>query len=115
MSSLGALVGYRTDKCSLPNYFESHGRGSAFDMPIREYLDGERFCHRHPVHGFGLGTMREDTQWARPVASDFVEYAVIGLLQRIRPRAQASGPSPGQDGDTRAPVLINFSASSAVF
>jgi len=43
MSSLGALVGYRTDKCSLPNYFESHGRGSAFDMPIREYLDGERF------------------------------------------------------------------------
>ena len=26
---------------------------------------------------------------ARPVASDFVEYAVIGLLQRIRPRAQA--------------------------
>jgi len=48
---------------------------------------------------------------ARPVASDFVEYAVIGLLQRIRPRA----PSPGQDGDTRVPVLINFSASSAVF
>ena len=44
MSSLGVLVGYRTDKCSLPNYyFESHGRGSAFDMPIREYLDGERF------------------------------------------------------------------------
>ena len=41
------------------------------------------------MHGFGLGTMREDTQWARPVASDFVEYAVIGLLQRIRPRAQA--------------------------
>jgi len=27
----------------------------------------------------------------------------------------ASGPSPGQDGDTRVPVLINFSASSAVF
>ena len=26
---------------------------------------------------------------ARPVASDFVECAVIGLLQRIRPRAQA--------------------------
>ena len=26
---------------------------------------------------------------ARPVASDFVEYAMIGLLQRIRPRAQA--------------------------
>ena len=26
---------------------------------------------------------------ARPVASEFVEYAVIGLLQRIRPRAQA--------------------------
>jgi hypothetical protein len=43
MSSLGALVGYRTDKCSLPNYFESYGRGSVFDMPIREYFDGERF------------------------------------------------------------------------
>jgi hypothetical protein len=26
---------------------------------------------------------------ARPVASDFVEDAVIGLLQRIRPRAEA--------------------------
>jgi len=27
--------------------------------------------------------------WPAPSASDFVEYAVIGLLQRIRPRAQA--------------------------
>jgi transposase len=27
----------------------------------------------------------------------------------------ASGPGPGQDGDTRVPVLINFSASSAIF
>jgi len=27
--------------------------------------------------------------WPAPSASDFVEYAVIGLLQRIRPQAQA--------------------------
>ena len=27
--------------------------------------------------------------WPAPSASNFVEYAVIGLLQRIRPRAQA--------------------------
>src|SRR4029077_17179431 len=47
---------------------------------------------------------------ARPVASGFFEYAMIGLHQRIRPRTK-----PGQDGDTRVPVLINFPASSAIF
>ena len=36
---------------------------------------------------------------------------LFSLLQRIRPRVQASG----QDGDTRVPVLIKLSASSAVF
>ena len=36
---------------------------------------------------------------------------MISLLQRIRPRRL----SPGQDGDTRVPVLINFAASSAIF
>ena len=47
---------------------------------------------------------------ARPVASGFFECARIGLLQRIRPRTK-----PGQDGDTRVPVLINFAASGAIF
>jgi hypothetical protein len=47
---------------------------------------------------------------ARPVASGFFECAMIGLLQRIRPRTK-----PGQDGDTRVPVLINFAASGAIF
>jgi transposase len=47
---------------------------------------------------------------ARPVASGFFERAMIGLHQRIRPRTK-----PGQDGDTRVPVLINFAASGAVF
>ena len=36
---------------------------------------------------------------------------MISLLQRIQPRVEASG----QDGDTRVPVLISVSASSAVF
>ena len=36
---------------------------------------------------------------------------LISLLQRIRPRRSP----PGQDGDTRTPVLINSSASCAVF
>jgi putative transposase len=47
---------------------------------------------------------------ARPVASGLFECAMIGLLQRIRPRTK-----PGQDGDTRVPVLINFAASTAIF
>ena len=47
---------------------------------------------------------------ARPVLSGFFECAMIGLLQRIRPRTK-----PGQDGDTRVPVLINFAASVAIF
>src|ERR1700691_3674507 len=50
--------------------------------------------------------------WAAPSARGFVEIRrLISLLQRIRPRR----PSPGQDGDARAPVLINSSASCAVF
>lgn len=47
---------------------------------------------------------------ARPVASGLFECAMIGLLQRIRPRTK-----PGQDGDTRVPVLINFAASTGIF
>ena len=41
----------------------------------------QRFFDRHNVSF--------KKRMARPVASDFVEYAVISLLQRIRPRAQA--------------------------
>ena len=49
---------------------------------------------------------------ARPVCKGFCrDRRLISLLQRIRPRRSP----PGQDGDTRAPVLINFPASNAVF
>ena len=47
-----------------------------------------------------------------PVCKGFCrDRRLISLLQRIRPRRSP----PGQDGDTRAPVLINSSASCAVF
>ena len=49
--------------------------------------------------------------WPAPSASDFFRER-SGQSASTYP---ASGPSPGQDGDTRVPVLINFSASSAVF
>ena len=49
---------------------------------------------------------------ARPVCKGFCrDRRMISLLQRIRPRRSP----PGQDGDARAPVLINSSASCAVF
>ena len=49
---------------------------------------------------------------ARPVCKGFCrDRRLISPLQRIRPRRSP----PGQDGDTRAPVLINSSASCAVF
>jgi transposase len=49
---------------------------------------------------------------ARPVCKRFYrDRRMISLLQRIRPRRL----SPGQDGDTRALVLISLPASSAVF
>jgi hypothetical protein len=49
---------------------------------------------------------------ARPVCKGFCrDRRLISLLQRIRPRRSP----PGQDGDTRALVLINSSASCAVF
>jgi transposase len=49
---------------------------------------------------------------ARPVCKRFCrDRPLISLLQRIRPRRSP----PGQDGDTRAPVLINFPALNAVF
>src|SRR5580704_12418844 len=49
---------------------------------------------------------------ARPVCKGFCrDRRLISLLQRIRPRRSP----PGQDGDTRAPVLTNSSASCAVF
>ena len=49
---------------------------------------------------------------ARPVCKRVCrDRLLISLLQRIRPRRV----SPGQDGDTRAPVLIKRSASSAAF
>ena len=47
---------------------------------------------------------------ARPVCKGFCrDRRLISLLQRIRPRRSL----PGQDGDTRAQVLINSSARRA--
>jgi hypothetical protein len=40
---LGFLVRYPTDKCSLQQPCCGPGRAAVFDMPIRQYLDGERF------------------------------------------------------------------------
>src|ERR1700735_1379514 len=49
---------------------------------------------------------------ARPVCKGFCrDRRLISLLQRIRPRRSP----PDQDGDTCAPVLINSSASCAIF
>ncbi len=49
---------------------------------------------------------------ARPVCKGICrDRPLFSLRQRIRPRRIP----PGQDGDTRAPVLINFPASNAVF
>jgi transposase len=49
---------------------------------------------------------------ARPVCKRICrDRRLIGLLQRIRPGRQP----PGQDGDTRAPVLIKTAATNAVF
>jgi transposase len=63
----------------------------------------DRFVQRHELSFKNV--------WPAPSASDFVECAFFSLLQRIRPRADV----PGQDGDTRVPVLIKFAASSAIF
>jgi transposase len=49
---------------------------------------------------------------ARPVCKGICrDRPLFSLRQRIRPRRIP----PGHDGDTRAPVLINFPASNAVF
>ena len=63
--------------------------------------------------------LRREAQALKEVVADLTlenrgfdrERRKISLLQRIRPRRV----SPGQDGDTRAPVLIKRSASSAAF
>ena len=73
---------------------------------------GYRKLSARPRHYAQAAGAIEDfkKRMARPVASGFFECAMIGLLQRIRPRTK-----PGQDGDTRVPVLINFAASGAIF
>ena len=53
-----------------------------------------------------------EKRMARPVCKGVCrDRRLISLLQRIRPRRSL----PGQDGDTRALVLINSSASCAAF
>jgi transposase len=49
--------------------------------------------------------------WPAPSARDYVEMAADQSASTY----PASGSSPGQDGDTRAPVLIKLTASSAIF
>jgi hypothetical protein len=91
----------------------------------------ETACRRHgarcdlrrgegaPPRGAGAGGGRPhprkptaQKRMARPVCKGFDrERRTISLLQRIRPRRFP----PGQDGDTRAPVLIKHSASSVAF
>ena len=52
---------------------------------------GYRKLSARPRHYAQAAGAIEDfkKRMAGPVASDFIEYAVIGLLQRIRPRARA--------------------------
>ena len=70
-------------------------------------------------HAQAQGAIRDfKKRMARPVAT-YGPPRCKWFLRVRRDRSAstypASGPSPGQDGDTRVPVLISFSASSAVF
>jgi beta-glucosidase len=88
----------------------------AFEIAIEKGLPGSVMCAYNQVNGayscenpWLLDQVLKNV-WPAPSASDFVEYAFFSLLQRIRPRALV----PGQDGDTRVPILIRTSASSAI-
>ena len=75
---------------------------------------GYRKLSARPRHHAQADGAIEDfkKRMARPVCKRFYrDRCMISLLQRIRPRRL----SPGQDGDTRALVLISLPASSAVF
>ena len=73
---------------------------------------GERFSSSVIWRFFDRHEITFKNVWPAPSAREFCrDCRLISLLQRIRPRGTASG----QDGDTRAPVLIKVSASSAVF
>ena len=75
---------------------------------------GYRKLSARPRHHAQADGAIEDfkKRMARPVCKRFYrDRRMISLLQRIRPRRL----SPGQDGDTRALVLISLPASSAVF
>ena len=75
---------------------------------------GYRKLSARPRHHAQAAGAIEDfkKRMARPVCKRFYrDRRMISLLQRIRPRRL----SPGQDGDTRALVLISLPASSAVF
>jgi hypothetical protein len=50
---------------------------------------------------------------ARPVRKGFCRDWLLIQSASTYPASEAL--SPGQDGDTRVPVLIRFTASSAVF
>ena len=72
---------------------------------------GERFSSSVLWRFFDRHEITFKKRMARPVCKWFCrDRRLIGLLQRIRPRRFP----PGQDGDTRAPVLIKSSATDAV-
>jgi len=73
---------------------------------------------RQKVEGLAPGCIRNNSPrqhtknvWSAPSASDLLRPDLISLRQRIR----SPGHGPGQVGDPRIPVLINFTASSAPF
>ena len=86
------------------------------DATLVEYQEalaktGHRFSVSTIWRFFDRRELTLKNVWPAPSARGFVEIAVISLLQRIRPRRRPLG----QDGDTRALVLIKLPASSAVF
>ena len=72
---------------------EEFGLSVSDDTIYRAWKDlGLLACEwpgRRPTSRTQTPWRRSKNVWPAPSASDFVEYAVIGLLQRIRPRAQA--------------------------
>ena len=92
-------IGHETSKSTIYNLLARHGWRKLMPRPF------------HPRRDIAAQGAFKNV-WPAPSASDFYRvHHMISLLQRIRPRVDDSG----QDGDTRVPVLIKWSASSAVF
>jgi transposase len=74
---------------------------------------GYRKLSARPRHHAQVEGAIEDFKnvWPAPSATDYVEVAADQSASTY----SASEVSPGQDGDTRAPVLIKLTASSAIY